>query len=300
VVFDELVDAFGGAVLEWADVGCDDQEAGRISRDLATIVDGFGGAGLAYPRAWAARWRANRWAGRLVRDARQGLRRPHPDSALGMFSGRHCAGLSDTQAAVELLNVLRPTVAVAWLGTFAALALHQHPEYRERLADERADTERELFAQEVRRFYPFVPALAGRLRCPVSWDGTRLRRGARIVLDVVGTNHDPGQWEHPETFSPERFEAEMPNEYQFVPQGGGRPQSGHRCPGEPLAVELLKATIRILARVDYDVAPASLRTDERRIPTTPAGGLALTDVRLAGPPRRGPGNLSSSESTRDS
>ena len=279
VVFDELVRAYGGAVLEWADVGCDDAEAVRISHELAAIVDGFGGAGLAYPRAWVARLRANKWARGRIRAARKGRVQPHPDSALGVFGGPPAADLSEAQAAVELLNVLRPTVAVAWLGAFAALALHEHPEHRDALADPDGDTARELFAQEVRRFYPFVPALAGRLTRPVEWGRMRLRRGAAVVLDVVGTNHDRRHWTHPDSFLPERFGSGIPNEYQFVPQGGGRPDTGHRCPGEPLAVELLKLTLAALARYDYDVAPRSRTIDDRRIPTTPAGGLVLTGVR---------------------
>ena len=46
--------------------------------------------------------------------------------------------------------------------TFAALALHEHPECRERL---RADADGEdlgWFVQEVRRFYPFFPLVGGR------------------------------------------------------------------------------------------------------------------------------------------
>jgi fatty-acid peroxygenase len=78
---------------------------------------------------------------------------------------------------------------------------------------------------------------------------------------------------------PARFGTGMPNEYEFVPQGGGRPDTGHRCPGEPLAVELLKTTLGTLARYDYDLAPGSREIDHRRIPTAPRGGLVLTGVR---------------------
>ena len=35
--------------------------------------------------------------------------------------------LDEQTAAVELLNIVRPAVAVAWFVSFAALALHQHP-----------------------------------------------------------------------------------------------------------------------------------------------------------------------------
>ena len=59
-------------------------------------------------------------------------------------------------AAVELINLVRPTVAVSWYIVFAALALHEHPGYREKLRTG-DDAYAGLFVQEVRRFYPFAP-----------------------------------------------------------------------------------------------------------------------------------------------
>jgi hypothetical protein len=43
VIFDELVEVYGAAVQAWAGVGSGSPR--RISRQLAAIVDGFGGAG---------------------------------------------------------------------------------------------------------------------------------------------------------------------------------------------------------------------------------------------------------------
>lgn len=40
------------------------------------------------------------------------------------------APLDPRTAAVEVLNVVRPTVAVSWFVTFAAHALHRWPEHR--------------------------------------------------------------------------------------------------------------------------------------------------------------------------
>jgi hypothetical protein len=56
---------------------------------------------------------------------------------MGRIATHHDADgreLDARTAGVELLNVLRPTVAVARYVTFAALALHDHPEWRSRLA----------------------------------------------------------------------------------------------------------------------------------------------------------------------
>ena len=79
-------------------------------------------------------------------------------------------------AAVELINVLRPVVAVARYVIFAALALHEHPECRDELRTG-GDTYLELFVQKVRRFYPFFPFAAGRAREEFVWRGAASRRG---------------------------------------------------------------------------------------------------------------------------
>lgn len=204
---------------------------------------------------------------------RDGSLRPPADSVLAQIAA---TDLAAPVAAVELLNVLRPTVAVAWPGTFAALALARHPQWRSRVADDAADHEqaRRAFGHEVRRTAPFVPALAGRMRADAVVGGVRLRPGDRIVLDVPGTDKDTGSWDAPEEFRPDRFAAGYPDPFTFVPQGGGDPATGHRCPGEPLTVRLLAETLGALAATDYEVvSPAT--TDLGRIPTLPARGLVI-------------------------
>ena len=49
---------------------------------------------------------------------------------IARFRGRDGGQLPPDMAAVELLNILRPTVAVHRYVTFAALALHQYPATR--------------------------------------------------------------------------------------------------------------------------------------------------------------------------
>ncbi len=95
-------------------------------------------------------------------------------------------------AAVELLNVLRPTVAVAYYAAFAALELEANPDLADRCAT--GDPEAvEKFCQEVRRMSPFVPLLAGRSRCPFTWHGHEVDEGERLFLDVYGTDTDPAR-----------------------------------------------------------------------------------------------------------
>jgi fatty-acid peroxygenase len=269
VLFDELVQVYGHTVLEWAGTGCEGEEASAVSRDLAAIVDGFGGAGAAYPRAWAARRRVDRWAAEVLRQVDDGRLATPPGSAVDVVAR---SGLDRKVAAVELGNVVRPTVAVAWLGAFVALALVQHPEHGEVLLHG-TDEQRTHFADEVRRLYPFVPVLAGRLERDVSWHDHEMRAGDAIVLDVRGSNLDGCTWSQPEGFVPERYHTNPPNEFQLLPQGGGYREAGHRCPGEPLTIALLAETARRLAALPFTVR--STHYDASRIPTRPDDGVRL-------------------------
>lgn len=255
---DLLVRAYGGAVLTWAGLAPDADEETAISRELFRVVDGFGFS-AAYPRAWVARLRTDRWLRARVRAARDGTRPAEPGTALAAVAA---SGLDERTAAVELHNVVRPTVAVTWLATYAAAALRDRPAWRDRLRTDAAA--RTAFAQEVRRTAPFVPALAGRVRRDVVHDGVPLRRGDHLVLDVRAINHDPATWDEPRRFLPERFLGRHPGPYEMVPQGGGAP-AGHRCPGEPLAVQLLDATLEVLAGVAEPPA-ARFDPDLARIP----------------------------------
>jgi fatty-acid peroxygenase len=273
---DELVAVYGGASLSWAGIDLPDEEAERLSRRLAAIIDGFGFTAAAYSAAWRERLRVNHWAAGLVRDVRAGKVFAPSGSAVAEIA--HNDQLDARTAGVELVNVLRPTVAVSWLGTFAGAALADHPEWRRRLADGGAAGERYAFAEEVRRTTPFAPALAGKARRDRRIEGLDVRRGDRLVLDVIGIDHDPAVWTDPNEFRPDRFLTSEPGAFEMVPQGGGHP-SGHRCPGESIALGLLAETARVLAATDYDVTPPA-RPDRTRIPTLPQDGLRLRGVRL--------------------
>jgi fatty-acid peroxygenase len=269
-VHGECVEAYGVAALSWAGLLVPPGPAIRLSHELARIVDGFGGAVPAYPRAWLARLGTDRWFRARVEDVRQGRAATRSGSALGVLAA---APLPARVAAVELGNLVRPTVAVSWLATDAALELARRPEWRERLATDEVGRDHVAFAQEVRRLTPFVPVLAGRLRRDAELAGVRLREGDRLVLDVRGVSLDPARWTAPESFDPDRFREWSPGPFDLVPQGGGD-VSGHRCPGESLTIRLLAETARVLARARFRVEGAA-GLDLSRIPTLPGRGLPL-------------------------
>lgn len=274
------------AVCRWAGVPLEAGEVPAVTRELVAMVEGAGSVG---PRNWRGmrlRAQAERRIREVVRRTWAGELEPPPGSALEVIArhrGLDGQPLDLDAAAVELLNVLRPTVAVAWFVTFAALALHQHPIWRARiLAGE--DGDRHLFVQEVRRFYPFFPLVAGRAREAFTWRGQELAAGTWVILDLYGTDHDPRIWGDPENFRPERFEGWNGSPYSFIPQGGGGFHTGHRCPGEWLTIALLERAVELLASaMRYEVPPQDLEVDLGRMPAEPRSRFVVEKVRRLSP-----------------
>lgn len=180
---------------------------------------------------------------------------------------------------MEVINLLRPTVAISVFITLAAHALHRHPECRRRLQAGEAGYA-DLFVQEVRRFYPFFPAVMARTRRAFEWEGYRVPEGVRVMLDLYGTDHDPRSWDAPDEFRPERFRTWDGSPFTFVPQGGGDHHQGHRCPGEWIAIELMKVAVDFLARdLAYDVPEQDLRIELSRLPALPRSRFVISNVR---------------------
>ncbi|WP_167588411.1 cytochrome P450 [Kineococcus rubinsiae] len=281
VLFDEAVQVLARSVLDWAGVPCPPADVPRRARQLATVVDGFVKPGAAWVRAARARRALDAWATAVVRDTRRGLVQPPVGSALALAAAatdRRGRPLPARRAAVELLNVLRPTVAVAWFVAAAGRALAEEPGWRERIAAGDASA-LAAFCQEVRRVHPFVPVLAARARSAQDVEGVHVPRGGFVVLDVHGTNHDPRHWPDPDRFDPARFlpwpgrGARDPD--TLVPQGGGDVATGHRCPGEGVTLTVLAAAVRTLARLSYDLPPQDLGCDDSVMPTRPRSGVVI-------------------------
>jgi fatty-acid peroxygenase len=281
VLFDEASVLITRGVCRWAGVPLDDAEAELLARDLVAMVDGFATPGPRHWRARLARRRRETWLAHLIEEVRDGGANVPEQSVIGAVARHHDAdgsALDPRTAAVEVLNVIRPTAAVCWFVAFAGHALHLWPEHRARLRAEDA-TYAEAFAHELRRFYPFAPFVGGRAVQDLSWRGEPISRGALVLLDLYGQNHDGALWPDPYSFAPERFLGHAPASDDLVPQGGGDPRAGHRCPGEAITVALLQALSTRLAWLEYDVPEQDLTISLRRIPARPRSGLVLENVR---------------------
>src|SRR4051794_13923799 len=123
-MFDEAVEVHAPAICEWAGILAGETYPG-LNRDLIQMVDGFGSVGRRYVQAYRARRRSERWARDLVTRVREGrvVVPGTPLETIATYRGRDGELLPARVAGVELLNVLRPTVAVAYFVAFAADAL---------------------------------------------------------------------------------------------------------------------------------------------------------------------------------
>lgn len=282
VLYDELHELLSRAVCAWAGVPLAEPEVGRRTREIAALFDYAGSVGPMHWWSRLARKRVEGWLADVVGQIRAGQLRPPEQAAAYVIAWhRDLTGelLSPQVAAVEVLNVLRPTVAVAVYVTFVALALHQYPDCRRRV-EVGEDGYAELFVQEVRRFYPFFPSVIARARTGFEWKGYPFPQGRRVVLDLYGTNHDARTWDAPEAFRPERFRHWDGSPFNFIPQGGGNHDVNHRCPGEWIAIELMKVALDVLARgIKYDLPEQDLRIDFSRLPALPRSRLVISNVR---------------------
>lgn len=284
VLFDETANVLLRGICAWAGVAVDDARTREWAADMVAMVDGFATPGPRHWRARMARRRAERRIEQMVHQARRGERTVAAGSMLErvmLHRGLDGEPLPARLVAVEMLNVLRPTVAIAWFVAFAAHALHRWPQHRRRL-QQQDQTFAEGFAHELRRFYPFAPFMGAVARREVPWAGDTIETGTLVLLDIFGQHHDASLWKRPYAFWPERFTGHRPGEFEIVPQGGGATATGHRCPGEDVVVEVLKALVPRLARMTYELGGQDLTIPLSRIPTAPRSGVVLTNPRPGG------------------
>lgn len=227
--------------------------------------------------------RAERWIGRLVKDVRAHRLTPEEGSALRAIAWhRDLQGrlLDQRIAAVEFINVVRPTVAIAWYVISAAVALHQYPECQQRLLPAE-EGYLDCFVQEVRRLYPFFPVVAARTRQEFEWNGYRFPQPVRVLLDLYGTNHDARLGSGRMRLYPSVF-ADRTGALSISSRKKGDDHlPGHRCLGEWITIELMKVAAAFLhTGMRYDVPQQDLGISLSRIPALPNSRFVIANVRL--------------------
>ncbi|MED0666968.1 cytochrome P450 [Bacillus badius] len=269
---------------EWAGVPVTESEVKQRAIDFGLMIDTFAAVGSRYREGKRARARSEKWIEKIMKQIRAKKLHPPENTAAYIIAWhRELNGklLSDRMAAIELINILRPIVAIGRFVTFGALALHDYPEAREKVKEDEKNYS-QMFVQEVRRFYPFGPFTGARVREDFEWRGYPFKKGTLVILDIYGTNHHPDLWENPDAFQPERFEDWKESPFSFIPQGGGDHYMGHRCAGEWVTVLVMKESLEFLTRdIAYEVPEQDLTYDMGRIPAVPASRFVMNNVRAA-------------------
>ena len=283
--YNEMKEILCRTACNWAGVPVEDEEIGEIAKDLGAMFETPAAIG---PKHWIGRMARNKrekWMEDIVKGVREGSIAPPEHTALNKFAlHRDQDGhlLDSKVAAVEVLNIIRPITAVAVYLNFLLIALQQHQEEREKLAD--GDEQYiHMFIQEVRRFYPFFPFAAALVKRNFDWKGYKFKEGTLALLDLYGTNHDSDIWESPERFDPERFRNNDNNMYELIPQGGGDYFLGHRCAGEWATLELLKTGVDYLVnRLSYDVPDQDLSFTIVDMPSIPRTKVVIKKMGKTG------------------
>lgn len=282
ILFDETKLILCKVACQWAGVSLNESEIKELSEDFGSMVDSFGSVG---PRHWKgrrARTKSEERIKTIIEDVRLGKIKAEEGTALhsmAFYKDINGNQLDSHMASIELINVLRPIVAISTYITFLALALHEYPECKEKLLTGDSK-ELEMFVQEVRRYYPFTPFIGARVKNDFVWNKCEFKKGMLVLLDVYGINHDPKIWDNPDKFCPERFKNREDNLFDFIPQGGGETAKGHRCPGEGITIEIMKATLDFLVnKIEYDVPNQNLSYDLGKIPTFPESGFVMSNIK---------------------
>jgi fatty-acid peroxygenase len=278
VFFDEAQRILCQSVCAWAGVPLQAADISQRAKEFGLMIDSGARIGIHHWRGRLARNSSEKWITEEINKVRA-ADEEKTNSIMHAFAWHRDefghllpAGI----AAVELINVLRPTVAIAQLAAFSALALHQYPEVREKLHGKDPDY-LEWFVLEVRRFYPFFPFLAAYTCRDFIWNGWEFKKGTLTLLDIYGTNHDERLWTNADKFQPERFKDWDHSRYNFIANGGGTYEQHHRCPGEWITNALMKVMIQILVdeHFSYEMPEQDLGFSLADIPTLPKSRIII-------------------------
>ncbi|MDD5935527.1 MAG: cytochrome P450, partial [Clostridiales bacterium] len=269
------------SVCQWVEIPYQKVKVNEYAQKLGLMIYGFGRVGKMYREGKNARKEIEAWVRDCVVAVRNGSLVVSSESPLYCMSMYKEEGneVPAQIAAVELINVIRPVVAIATFVVFEALAMKDYPECLERLRN--CDSEyTEMFCQEVRRFYPFGPFIGAKAKFDFAWNGYYIKKNSLVVLDLYGTNHDPNLWNKPNRFHPVRFAMREECLYDLIPQGGGKIKTGHRCAGDVLTVKIMEVFADYLAnQIHYEVPKQNLGYSLRKFPTLPESGFVMRKIR---------------------
>lgn len=281
LLLDEIEEVLARSVMDWAGLPLKESEVKQRTQELVAMVDSFGGSLTRFKEGAEARKSHEAWLKDIIVDIRERVYSPpsYTPAYIVAMQKTPKGKFQDLEvAAVDLNNAYRPIIAAAYLIVFGALAIHEKPEMKAKLqADENNFSKQ--FAQEVRRYYPFAPAMAAKANRDFVWHGYHVKEDMLVVLDLFGTNRHPDHWDNADEFIPERFADWKGSPFAFVPQGGGDHHAGHRCAGEWMTVMVMQSFFKYLTEnISYAVPEQDLSYNMARMPTMPKSRFIISNV----------------------
>ncbi|WP_414051301.1 cytochrome P450 [Macrococcus animalis] len=272
--------------FRWAGIIETPENIEQHAMDMDKMIDSFGAIGSRYKgynEAKKARARVEDFLEEQIIKTRKGKIHPEPGSALYEFS--HWEDMNDKPmdsrlCSVDLMNIIRPLVAINRFVAYGVLAMHEFPGERTRVARDDNDYAYK-FVQEVRRYYPFVPFLPGKAAKDIEFEGYKIKKDTMIVMDIYGTLHREDTFTEPERFNPNRFDDWDGSPFDLIPQGGGDYYTNHRCAGEWMTIIIMEETMKYFAKeIEYDVPPQDFTVNRTKLPGRVKSGMVINNVRV--------------------
>ncbi|MDN6004535.1 MAG: cytochrome P450 [Enterococcus sp.] len=279
-LFDLSKDVLFRSICEWAGIDLSKipkEEVEQLADYQISMISSAVTNPATHIKGVENRKKSEKWAQSLIEDARIHPVANKEEVALYAF-----ANATDEQgellpinvAAVELLNVIRPTVALTVWIALMGHALFSRSDIYQRLRAEFTQLQ-DSFIQEMRRYYPFFPMLPAFATKDVEIDGYRIPKDSWVVLDLYGTNHDERSIESPEVFRISRYlgkekHISYDEEYEMIAQGGGKFEAMHRCAGEWITLHTLRVfSDQLVNKYELSVPDQDWSIPMNQFPTFP-------------------------------
>ena len=285
-LFDLAKDVLFRSICEWAGIDLSQfskKEVDQLAEYQISMISSAVTNPATHIKGIDNRKKSEKWAQSLIDNARINPVAGKDDVALYAFAKAtdgHGELLPIDIAAVELLNVIRPTVALTVWIALMGHALFSRPDIYQRLHAE-FDQLQDSFIQEMRRYYPFFPMLPAFAKKDVEVDGYLIPKDSWVVLDLYGTNHDNRTIETPEVFRISRYlgkekHISYDEEYEMIAQGGGKFEAMHRCAGEWITLHTLRVfSDQLVNKYQFSIPEQDWSIPMNQFPTYPKSKALL-------------------------